>query len=91
MKEIYILEAGKDVVRDPRRDDKVEEISMQILTGKERRNRSFQRNLFSRVETWKKTMGPCQAIQLLVGNGFCSSRAHFLFRIQNISETIFRK
>ena len=87
MKEIYILEAGKDVVRDPRRDDKVEEISMQILTGKE----SFQRNLFSRVETWKKTMGPCQAIQLLVGNGFCSSRAHFLFGIQNISETIFRK
>ena len=30
---------------------------MQILTGKERgENRSFQRNLFSRVE--KKTMGP---------------------------------
>ena len=76
----------------PRGDDKVEEISMQILRGKpvERENRTFQRNLFSRVGMWKKTMGPCKAIQLLVGNGFCSSRAHFLFRV-NISETIFRK
>ena len=71
----------------PRKDDKVEEITMQILTGKERReNGSFQRNLFNCVE--KKTMGPRRAIQLLVGNGFCSSRAHFLFRM-NISETIF--
>ena len=77
----------------PRRDDKVEEISMQILTGKQMlkgRIELFQRNLFSRVGTWKKTMGPCKAIQLLAGNGFCSSRAHLLFRV-NISETIFRK
>ena len=46
----------------PRRDDKVEEISMQILRGKpvERENRTFQRNLFSRVGMWKKTMGSLQ-------------------------------
>ena len=38
----------------------------------------------------EKDNGAFLAIQLLVGNGFCSSRAHFLFRV-NISETIFRK
>ena len=86
LKEIYILEKMLYTTRGEM--TRLKRYRMQILTGKERReNGSFQRNLLkSPVE--KKTMGPCQAIQLLVGNGFCSSGAHFLFRV-NISETIF--
>ena len=57
-KEISIL--GKIVASGFQRDDKVEEISMQMLTGKpvERQNKVFK-EIYSEpgVKTWKKTMG----------------------------------
>ena len=51
---------GKIVASGFQRDDKVEEISMQMLTGKpvERQNKVFK-EIYSEpgVKTWKKTMG----------------------------------
>ena len=50
----------KNVASGFQRDDKVEEISMQMLTGKpvERQNKVFK-EIYSEpgVKTWKKTMG----------------------------------